>query len=108
MRFKLVESLEDIQADYANKQAQLEEIKKIFYEADFLEYNKPNGIAFEKDLDDEENNYKAQFYIDTTAYVYSCYITVTTGASQVNYASKGDFSNLIPAVNRFLDELNKI
>ncbi|MDD6203927.1 MAG: hypothetical protein PUC05_02890 [Firmicutes bacterium] len=108
MKFKLVESLEDIQADYTNKKEQLEEIKKFFYDADFLEYTKPNGIAFEKNLEEEENSYKAQFYIDTTAYTYSCYITTDTTASQVSYSSKGDFSNLLPAVSRFLDELNKI
>lgn len=108
MKFKLIESMEDIQINHDINEDKLEEITSFFLNKNFNKVDKLNGIAFEKEFESDGNKFFSQFYIDTTKFTYSCYITSDINNSETTYSSKGDFTNVDSAIERFISELEEI
>lgn len=108
MKFKLIESMEDIQINHDINEDKLEEITSFFLNKDFKQADKLNGIAFEKELSSDNNSLFAQFYIDTTKFTYSCYITSNINTNEITYSAKGDFTDVDSAIERFISELEEI
>ena len=113
MKIRLVETvesdlLEDVKEEYKEQQEVLDEVRTILTDAEFEESKKLNGVAFVKEFEIEDISIKAQMYVDTTTYEYSCYISSTDNVNISNFSSKGEFDNLITAAKRLVFEMNGI
>ena len=103
------ELLEDIQAEYDEKQETLDEVRQMLLDEDFEEEEQLNGVAFVKEIDEEGFNIKAQMYVDTTTFDYSCYVSTSTGDENKNdFSSKGQYDNLVRAAKRLIFEVSGI
>jgi hypothetical protein len=117
-KFKLIESaltkeekeaiLEDVQEMHDEEQATLEEVREILTTEGFEESTKLNGVAFTKTLEEKDYSIKAQFYVDTTTFDYSTYISTENNKGDTNFSSKGKYENIVPAAKRFVFEVSGI
>lgn len=111
MKFRLVEHINEeelqaqLQEDYEHEQSILDQVRDILTAEDFKETKELNGISFSKDLSRDDFTSNAQFYVDTTTFEYSAYITTDDETNSTSYSAKGDIENIIPAVERFITQL---
>lgn len=89
---------ENIESELVKKQQEINEITDtiiaLFDEEDFNKKVTPNGISFQKTLDQTYAN----FYIDEKLN-YKSYIT----NNKSNYSSKGKIDNVIEGAKNFID-----
>jgi hypothetical protein len=103
------ELLEDIQEQHAEEQSTLDEVRQLLLDADFDEEKKLNGVAFVKEYDEDEVSIKAQMYIDTTSFDYSCYVSSSSDEeNKSDFSSKGKYDTLVTAAKRLIFEVNGI
>lgn len=117
MKFRLVEDINDKTSDIEdelrirNKEREdiLNQVSEILQGEDFEETKKLNGISFNKTINKDEFDLNAQFYIDTTDYNYSAYISIEEkDESTVNFSLKGNFDNMLDGVSKLIYHLNHI
>lgn len=109
MRFKLVESFDIIEAvsqEHNENMKVVEEVRQLLTDARFTEEQKLNGIAFIKESSTEEYDLKAQMYIDTSNFSYSCYITTEDDDTNINFSSKGNSDGILAIANKLITEIN--
>ena len=111
MKFRLVEHIDEeqlqaqLQEDYEHEQSILEQVRDMLTAEDFEETRELNGVSFKKEFNKDEFTFNAQFYVDTTTFEYSAYITTDDENNSTSYSAKGDIDNIVPAVDKFINQL---
>lgn len=111
MKFKLTESINEdelqvrLQEDYEEEQSILSQVREILSKEEFEEEEKLNGIAFHKDYDKDGYIFHAQFYVDTTTYEYSAYISTDDDNNVSNFSIRGNKNNILDALSKLMYQL---
>lgn len=106
MKFRLVEDLqEDLQDRQAEREEVLQQVREKLEQEDFIEQKKMNGIAFSKNIQKDNYTLIAQFYIDTTTYDYSAYISTDENDNTSDYSLKGKFEDIINGASKLVHQL---
>ena len=101
------ELLEDV-TDKRNEQLQeLDEVRELLTSQGFKEERKLNGVAF---VNDTQDYIKAQMYVDTTNFNYSCYVNYDNEETEStsDFSLGGTIDSMLTAARRLLREFNGI
>ena len=74
---------------------------QVLHDAGFKTLTTANNINYEQ----EGENYRALFSIDTTTFNYKCYVTVESEDNESTYSAKGTIDQIENAVTKFLSEV---
>lgn len=99
--------IEDITEEHNDNMNEVDQVRELLTSEGFEEQRKLNGVAFVKEID---NVIRAQMYIDTTKFNYSCYVNYENEDNEVtsDFQMGGQINSVLSAAERLLKELQEV